>query len=216
MIEFIPCSYIKYYLGNENMRVHVDALHAQAPKEEIFTAQLVEGIVEKTGCSGIIATVSRTLVDLNRPRNASNSKAIDEYRQTIKMILTHIHALNEKNQLTAPYLHLSFHGMKDDWNQDVEIGTRYGTSCSKEIKDWFVAEVDKHIDRYQVDGKFSGDPSKPVHRYGDTNSDLSYIGFGDYFNTFQIEISRDLRENHLDLLINLFSGTILRFSEEFQ
>jgi len=106
--------------------------------------------------------------------------------------------------------------MRDKWNEDIEIGTLHGKTCSPEVKDWFVNEIEKHIKNLQIDRRFSGDPSKSVHRCGDQTSDLNYLGYGTNFNTFQMEISRTLREKHQKELINIFSDIIIRFNEEFK
>lgn len=215
MINFIEKNFIKYYLGSKKIRSHIDAVHACPPEADEFTGDIVEGVVNKIDCSGVIAIVSRTKVDLNRPRNNNNKEAIDEYRQTIREILEHTNFLDENGRLSTPHLHLAIHGMRDR-DEEIEIGTRYGKTCSPEVKKWFVNEIEKHVKEKQTDRRFPGDPSKSVHRCGDQTGDLSYSGYGDNFNTFQIEISRTLREKHQKALINIFSDIIIQFNEKFK
>ena len=216
MKKFIKKKYIKLYLGSKDIRSHIDAIHAAPRCSDKFTGDIVEGVVNKIDCSGIIAIVSRTRIDLNRPRNSNNKEGIDEYRQTIREILRHIGNLDGNRKSSKPYLHLALHGMKDKWNMDIEIGTLHGKTCSPEVKEWFVSEVKKHFGRVQVDGRFPGDFSKPVHRCGDQTSDPNYLGYGNNFNTFQIEINRILREEKQKYLIDTFSDIILKYNNEFK
>ena len=216
MEKFTEKKYIKFYLGSKDIRSHIDAIHAALPCSDKFTDDIVEGVVNKINCSGIIAIVSRTIVDLNRPRNSNNEEGIDEYRQTIREILGHIGNLDGNGKLSRPYLHLALHGMKDKWNADIEIGTLHGKTCSPEVKKWFVSEIKKHFRRVQIDGRFCGDPSKPAHRCGDKISDTEYLGYGKNFNTIQIEISRTLREKNQKDLIGIFSNIILKYNREFK
>lgn len=207
--------FVKFYLGSKEIRSHIDAVHACPPNADEFTGDIVEGVVKRINCSGIIAIVSRKIVDLNKPRNYNNKEAIDEYRQTIREILDHTNTLDKNRNLSRPYLHLAIHGMRDR-DKEIEIGTLHGKTCSREVKEWFVNEIKKHVKRAQTDGGFPGDPSKLVHRFGDQTSDINYSGYGDNFNTFQIEISRMLREKHRRELINIFSDIIIRFNGKFR
>ena len=203
-------------MGSNKIRSHIDALHACPPKADEFTGEIVEGVVNKINCSGIIAIVSRTIIDLNRPRNSNNEEGIDEYRQTIREILGYIGNLDRNEKLLRPYLHLAIHGMRDEGNVDIEIGTLHNKTCSPEVKKWLVNEIQKHDKKVQIDGRFPGDSSKPVHRCGDQTSDLNYLGYGNNFNTFQIEISRMLREKNQKELIDIFSNIILKYNSEFK
>ena len=216
MANFTKKKFIKFYLGKEEIRAHIDAVHACPPEADEFTGEIVEGVVNKINCSGIIAIVSRTTVDLNRPRNNNNKEAIDEYRQTIREILEYIDILDKDTELSKPYLHLAIHGMKDKPNENIEIGTLNGKTCSPEVKEWFIKEIEKRVKKVQTDGRFPGDPSKSVHRCGDYTSNYNYLGYGDNFNTFQIEISRALRKKHQKELINILSEIISQFNEKFK
>ena len=216
MANFTEKKFIKFHLGSKKIHSHIDAVHAHPPNADELTGDIVERVVNRINCSGIIAIVSRMTSDLNRPRNSNNKKAIDEYRQTIREILEHIDNLDESGKLSRPYLHLAIHGMRDKWNEDIEIGTLHGKTCLPEVKDWFVNEIKKHIKNLQIDRRFSGDPSKSVHRCGGQTSDLNYLRYGTNFNTFQMEISRTLREKHQKELISIFSDIIIRFNEKFK
>ena len=104
---------------------------------------------------------------------------------------------------------------RDVNNKEIIIGTRNGESCSNEIKEWFIEEINKYYENIVVDSIFPGDSSKIVHRLGDHVSDLSYQGYGKNYNTIQIEISRNLRENQQKELINILSNIILSFNKIF-
>lgn len=84
MITFKDKNYIKYYIGENTIHSHIDAVHASPPSSDMYTGEIVKGVVERINCSGIIGTVSRTIADLNRPRSAKNKEAIDVNAGRIK------------------------------------------------------------------------------------------------------------------------------------
>lgn len=205
-------NYIAYYLGDPLIRCHVDALHPKPPKSDRFTKKLVEDLVFKTNCSGIYSLISRVDMDVNRPIDSSNEAVILEFRETIKMILEHLNILNLDKTLIKPYLHLDFHGMKDRENKDIEIGTRYGQTCSENIFLWFKEKLEKNNilflekrPKIVYNEQFIGDESKYEHRKT----------YGTNFNTIQIEISFTLRKYYFNDLIKIFSNIILNFSKVF-
>lgn len=218
MPNFVERKFVKFYLGDDGIRTHIDALHAAPPKSDKYTAEIVEGIIKVINCHGIIATVSRTIADLNMLPNQKNEEAIKEYRQTIRGILEYIDILDDNDKLIKPYLHLAIHGIRNTVHGplSIEIGTRSGKTCSPEVKEWFIDKLKGCDLEIQIDKKKIGDRSKIVHRCGDKISGLYYFGYGSNFNTFQIEISRMLRENYQDELIDIFSDIIISFNETFR
>ncbi len=213
---FVEWKYVKFRLGDRRKRAHIDAVHAASPKSDIYTGGIADDTATKANCSVIIAIVSRRVADLNRPPDKSNWEAIKEYRQAIGVILEHIRILDDSEKLTRPYLHLAVHGMADRWDSDVGIGTRHGETCSSRVRNWLIDRIRSDVKRSQVDGIFPGDPSKSFHRHGDEASGLDYPGYGSNFNTFQIEISRTLRENHREELTDMFADMIVDFNDKFR
>lgn len=218
--NFICKEYIKYSVGDGFFYCHVEAQHAVPPNSDLFTKKITTKIIKKTGCAGIISTVSRVSADLNRIPNEFNKKAISEYRNSIKNILQHLSILNSKNYLVSkPYLHLSIHGMKDIHHGAfaIEVGTFDGQSCSMEMKEWFrnilLEKSQKFLPPTKIifDEIFDGDKSIVFHRIGDN---IEYAGYGPNFHTFQIEISLTLRKHHLYEIVELFSQIIYQFQEE--
>jgi len=69
--------FIKFHLGSKEIRSHIDAVHAHPPNADELTGDIVEGVVNRINCSGIIAIVSRTIFDLKRTRNINNKESID-------------------------------------------------------------------------------------------------------------------------------------------
>jgi hypothetical protein len=206
MANFIEKEYIKYHLGRSEIRAHIDAVHAHPPKNDLYTGEIVRGVVNRIGSSGIIATISRNIADLNRPRCLENAAAIDEYRQVIREILEHIDILNEGGKCRQPYLHLAIHGMRNAYNRDIEVGTRHGQTCSLGVRDWLVKEIKKQGIEVCLEGILSGDSSKSHHR----------STYGINFNTIQIEISYRLRAQKRDHVIRLLCKIVMRFCERFQ
>jgi hypothetical protein len=220
-LKFIYQQYLKYNKGKGFISCHVEALHAIPPYAELATDHIVEHLVEKTGCAGIISTVSRNDADLNRGPNESNTEGIIEYRNAIKDIIEYLDILDcVSNYLTMPYLHLSFHGMKDDHHgpYTIEVGTVNGQSCSPEVRNWFKEILLKKTKKISpeikiiFDEKFTGDPSIVYHRLGDNNG---YHGYGQNFHSFQLEISRSIRNKHYPKIITIFSQIITEFQETF-
>lgn len=205
--------YILYNIGLDSINGHIDAVHAQGPRADQYTGDIVIGVIERLNVSGIIATISRNEMDLNRPRNNANAPAIDEYRTTIKEIIQAKKNFNKEGKLTKNYLHIAIHGMRDDRGAEFEIGTRNGESCSIEVLDWFLKRLNKLNQTYNVNNLFEGDPSKSFHRNGDLES--GYMGYGNKFHTIQVEINRQWRKNNQKELINFFSDTLAEFDKEF-
>ena len=209
----IEMKYLKYSIGNKKINGHIDAVHAQSPKSDEFTGKIVSATIKQGTFSGIISTISRTEMDINRPRIKKNAPAIDEYRETIKNILISKDILDANGYLVKNYLHLAIHGMSNDKETDFEIGTRYGSSCSAEVKTWFIKELQKLSDNIGVDNIFPGDSSKSYHRNGDRNN--NYKGYGNKFHTIQIEINRTWRKKRQLMLIDFFSEILQSFDNKF-
>lgn len=216
MTSFAEWEYVKFRPGDRRKRAHIDAVHAASPKADRYTGEIADDIAAKASCSVIIAIVSRRVADLNRPPDKSNWEAIKEYRQAIRLILGHIRILDDSDKLKRPYLHLAVHGMADRRDSDVGIGTRHGVTCSSSVRNWLIDRIRSDVKRSQVDGRFPGDPSKSFHRHGDEVSGLGYPGYGNNFNTFQIEISRTLRKNHREELTDMFADMIVDFNDKFR
>lgn len=220
-IPYIKQTYIKYHKGKGYICGHVDALHATPPAADTFTDKLVERLIRKLGCAGIISTTSRLHCDLNRSPNLENQAGITEYRQAIHEILDYLHIIDRNTcKLLKPYLHLSFHGMKDANYGPfaIEIGTQRGKSCSPEVRQWFerkLAEAVRVISpeiTIVFDRKFKGNESIIAHRYGDIDG---YSGYGALFHSFQIELSRTIRRKYLTEAVAIFSDIITEFQVKF-
>lgn len=211
MKAFMEKKYIAYYLGDPLIRCHVDALHSKPPKSDLFTKKLVEDLVFKTNCCGIYSLISRTEMDLNRPINNLNRPGILEYRETITEILKYLKILKNDKILIKPYLHLAFHGMEDRKEKDIEIGTLCGQTCSERVCNWFKEKLEKNSKiflnfiKIVYNQQFRGNISKKTHREK----------YGKNFNTFQIELSFNLRKNYYNKLVQIFSNIILSFSNTF-
>lgn len=220
-MPYIQKHYLKYNIGRGYICGHVDALHAAAPAADRYTDTIVKGLIQNVGCAGIISTVSRLYCDLNRTVTANNKQGMDEYRTTIKEILDFLHIVDPDTQkLTKPYLHLSFHGMKDANHgpSAIEVGTLQGKSCSPEIRLWFRKTLIRNARRIfpeiniVFDQKFKGNKSIIFHRKGDLPG---YPGYGQHFHTFQIEIAQSLRKTYTPLLIKLFTELMTDFQSRF-
>lgn len=215
MINFTERKFIKFYLGSKAICSHIDAVHA---KDEVFTGAIVKGIIKEINCSGIIATVFRTVADLNALPNNKNKGALYkeawcEYTQAIRKILEHRDILDGSGKLTKHYLHIAIHGMKDRKDKDIEIGTQCGKTCQSKVRAWFVKNVTEKSKK-TIGGNIKIDEDK--YFCGITTSiGFHHQKYGDNFNTFQVEISKTLRKKHLKELIDIFSTIIIEFNKKF-
>jgi len=215
MLNFEQREFIKVYFGSPTIRAHIYTVHAHPPCSDKFTGEISEGRAEQVNCSCIIATVSRKKCDLNRERSKKNAEGIDEYRSAVLQIQNHINNLNSYGKSIKPYLHLAIHGMIDDYGRDIEIGTLNNKTCSANVKEWLLERIQTLYDCVTIDTIFHGNPSIIRHREGDPSPGSKYRGFGSNFNTFQIEISRTIREfQRGDLILNL-SNIIKDFNSTF-
>ncbi|WP_425059668.1 hypothetical protein SCACP_02650 [Sporomusa carbonis] len=212
-------NYIKYYFGSSYC--HVDAVHAASPQADRFTDEIAAGIMAKTGCAGIIGTVSRTIADLNRPPGQGNDEAVWEYRAVISQFLHNMGLLApDGRSLTRPYLHVGIHGMKDQPHGpfSIEVGTIYGKTCSVRVKKWFgellKAKVREVLPGTKVifDKHWVGNQSLASHRWGEGRS---YPGYGKNYNAFQVEIARTLRENYRQEMIDILAAVVADFNVTF-
>lgn len=221
-MTFISKHYVRFRSGDRNPYVLIDALHAAPPRAEVFTGEIVERVSAGTGCHCIVSTVSREVADLNRHPDFGNGAAVEEYRETIRDLLTSGRALDENGRLRFPCLHLSLHGMRNRPNKDVELGTYFGRSCSDQILQWLLDHFGmwasdlgncqrqpKIVDNDPDDGLY-GHPVIATHRWGEDSS--GYAGYGHHFNTVQIELAYWLRRCHREELVTLLTS----IAEEFR
>lgn len=215
-MEYQEREYLKYRVGEDAPNVLVDAVHAKSPRADLHTGEIADRVAEESGCHCIIATVSRTQADLNRPPKRSDGpQAIHEYRRTIAQILSEAERLGDDGRLHRPFLHLAVHGWKDNYPSDVEVGTRWGNSCSPEIQEWIVQSLQRWTDTFEgerpiitVNQYKWGDESKVYHRKGD---DENYLGYGEGFNTVQLEFAYWLRSGHRVKVIRVLSEMARKF-----
>ncbi len=217
MLSFKYLNYLKFYIGDQDIRCHIDAVHAKPPRSDLYTEEIVFNTIKETRCSGIISMVSRVDADLNRNRNIKNIEAVDEYREVLKKFLSNKKIIGKNGFINEPYLHLTVHGMTDRPGFDVEIGTFKGASCSRGFRTWFINSFKKYLDSYipgvnmKHDYLLWGYPSLVQHRLGDPFS--NYPGYGNNFNTVQLEFSKRLREERRNEIIKILRDIIFEFNE---
>lgn len=196
----------------------VDAVHAANPSADLHTGEIARRVADETGCHCIVARVSRTLADLNRAPDPSNVSAILDYRAAIRRLLE-MSSLVSDGGLSRPFLHVAIHGMTDEHEYDIEVGTRNGETCSEDVAEWLMGELEAwagaqegHI-RVVRDVRFIGDASKAFHRHGDAT--LGYGGYGPLFNTVQIEWARHLRAHRQNEVVGVLCRIVDKFGSVF-
>jgi hypothetical protein len=191
--------FLKWRPGCAGSRILIDAVHAAGPRADARTGVIADVAAARLGAHCIVATTSRTVADLNRPRTAKNAEAIDEYRSVIHRLLESAKVLDGGGKIRHPFLHIAVHGMRDNVRCDIEIGTRHGQTCSQDVSDlvrdqltsWAQGLEVTRVPTVVVNQHFIGDSSKTVHRLGDSMS--GYQGYGHRFNIVQIEFASWLR-----------------------
>lgn len=233
-MQFEQGRFLKYVYGD--LCCHVDAVHAKKPtlteasgdpectkRWDIYTGDIVSEIAA-SGCTGVIATVSRLSADLNRgPEHEAplQKDAIREYREVIRRNLEHVCIL-ENDELVRPYLHLAVHGIGNHrWGEKaIELGTRQGYSdqtCSEDVFKWFFKSLKSKLDdavpgvEIVSNERFIGHQSLAHHRYGCP----SYHGYGPNYNAVQLEISYTLRNEHREKLAAVLSELVQEFHKGF-
>jgi len=105
-------TFLKWRPGDSSSRILIDAVHAARPRADAFTGRIADFAAGKLGAHCIVATTSRNVADLNRPRTPKNAAAIDEYRNVIHELLKNAKLLDNAGGLRHPFLHIAVHGMR--------------------------------------------------------------------------------------------------------
>jgi len=199
---FIEKRFIRFI--NNKSNILIDAPHAKSPNKELYTDEITEAVSVRNKFNCIISKVSRTTeADLNRSLNFPlplQKEARNEYISTLR-------ELYESSNKNLPYLHIAIHGMKNRESKDIEIGTIFGKICDSEIEEWFYQNLVKWFNNKGIDLKivrnkdFYGHPS------------LKELKFDDNYNIIQIEISKNLRQFHKDLIIDSLSEILQLFTD---
>ena len=234
-MQFEQGRFLKYVYGD--LCCHVDAVHATKPtlveaggdpkrtkKWDIYTGDIVSGIAA-SGCTGMIAIVSRLSADLNRgPEHDAplQKDALREYREVIRRSLEKSRSLGQNSELVGPYLHVAVHGIGNHrWGEKaIEVGTRRGyrdQTCSEDVLCWILESLESGL-RDAVPGvkiysneRFIGDKSLAHHRYGCPG----YRGYGRNYNAVQLEISYTLRKKYREELVAVLSELVQEFHKSF-
>lgn len=195
MGDYIEKKFVKFKRAKSN--VQVDCYHNVSPGKEFFVEEIVREISDEVNCSSVVARFSRFDVDLNREIGEDNREAVLEYREVLEGNLG-----GKKS-----YLLVVFHGMKNQKGKDIEIGTREGRLASPKICEWFVSSVKSKFSKFiiVVDEEFKGNRVLEEHRQK----------LGETLNIFQVELSRDIREENRREIVDGFAQILREFERDF-
>lgn len=128
ILKFIYGNYLKYNKGIGFISCYVDVFYVELFVVDLFMDKIVENLVKKIGCVGIVSMIFRIIVDLNRNLNEINYEGIYEYRSIIKEIVKFLKIIDSNNFFLIFYLYLFFYGMKDIYYgfYVIEVGILYG------------------------------------------------------------------------------------------
>jgi hypothetical protein len=204
---------VRYRCGNPDIPVIVEALHAQPPRDDRFTGEIVEALSEGKDIGAIICNVSRDLVDLNRPVG-SNCPA--EARLDYDNVIANI--LEDCSYDSGPFLLLSVHGClnSSDCDHSFFLGTYHGKSCRPEVQDWIIEYLNDKASGYLdiPSSEIEISDSNPKYT-GLPNLEIFPAKYGPDFNSVQLEISQTLREEYRSQLIELLGSLSIGFSHTF-
>ena len=204
---------VRYRVGESGLPVIVEALHAQPPRDDRYTGDIVAQGSEDNGLNAIICNVSRDLVDLNRPVGSNcPAEAREDYEKAITEIL------DRNGYNSGPFLLLSVHGCLNQPNADNSfyLGTYHGRSCLPDVQEWLLGYL-----KDEAGGRL-GIPSGEIEvAYDNPNytglSNLTIFPdrYGADFNVVQLEISQTLRAEYRPQVIELLGSICEKFAREF-
>ncbi|MEO2068956.1 MAG: hypothetical protein ABGX27_05535 [Desulfurobacteriaceae bacterium] len=193
--------FVDVILPKNSFRVILDAPHAASPKREYYTGAIVSGVALRCGVGGVISRVSRMIADLNRGIDYSpelgtqdlQRKAIKEHFKSMEDILRHISCI-DGGRVTQPVLLVAVHGVKDENAErhscDVIVGTCHLGVCSEEVRDWLVDMFSSLLEKQKVPSRVKCE----VPEYSGHPSLIEFRNiFGEKFNVIQLELSKKLR-----------------------
>lgn len=199
--------FIRYRRGIGCRRVLLEGTHVVAPQKEFWIEDILQQAACRAGSHLLLATRSREVADLDRAAGyrgdtiISNlqEQAVEEYRATIANLIGSADLVTEEGRLQAPFLHVSVHGMKSQRDEDLELGTREGASCSSEIEHWMVdllrswssEQLEEDL-TLAVNQRDSSASSLALLRQGSENG---HDGFGTDFHSVRLEFAHWLRSD---------------------
>jgi len=189
----------------------------------------------------LIPRYSRLVVDMNRPidnREISKKQSALEYGlgakevywEVLRKLTGNACEVDQKDEITNPYLVLSIHGKVSKKTTDFVIanGLKNGEmACDPQIARWLEEKLKQKIREKNIvaDGaelatvhiaeegeKFSGDSHLIDYRYGDKK----HHGFGQLLQIAQLEIDRRVRKASSEKISETLAEILQEFSSEFK
>jgi hypothetical protein len=129
-------------------------------------------------------------------------EAVEQHFSIVEEVLRQFNLLGGGG-VTEPVLLIALHGVKDEnaerLNCDAIVGTCYLEVCSESIRDWFVDKFSLFLKEQKApwrigveSPRYSGHPS--LRRFREL--------FGENFNVIQLELSKKLRTEFREQVIN--------------
>ena len=202
-----------------DIRVILWAPHSAGPRKEFYTGTIVREISQNLGISGVVATVSRVIADLNRSRNYSGTEcscpenfqraAVEELYSHFKNLFSELGVYGD-GEVQKETLLLGIHGIKDEYGYGVVIGTRHGKLCPSHLRE-------KIRERLELSFRALGlnlreHPIVCEEMFpGHESLELIKEHFGEKLQIVQIEISKTLRSRFTEELTTALLSLVLSF-----
>jgi len=203
------------------------------------TREVVLGVNKINKVSCLVARKSRLVTDMNHSslsRETLDNTPTQEYLlgarevnwEIQKKIIAETVGLDDDGKAQAPFLCLTVHG-KSNSGPDFIIGgkVKFGQAvCDPAIANWFKSELERIIEEKNIinikdqsatvginleGDKYSGSDNFLATRYGDDQ----HNGFGELFQTIQIETDTRMRKKSLETISQILAQVLEKFKEDF-
>ncbi len=199
-IALTETPYFSWCPGSNSTIIILEAPYTVSPDSEITTKEIVMDVAARTSCAAILGKVSKQDKRYTGALGSDNEDAVIAYNQIIKKIVECKRNAGDQKDEEKQILHLIIRGMADRDGLDVEISTRNGRSCDRDILEGITDRLPWNLERYSqraytvsVDSLFGGG-SKYLDFFKEGypgRQDLP--GFGQSHNALEIRLSHTIR-----------------------
>lgn len=209
-------------------------------KADHATGEVVVETQEKKGVSSYVARRSRLTSDINRDLYSRRTLGKNETREYLfgarlvaqeikKRILKETVGIDEDGKAVEPFLWLSVHGKANKKTADFAIANKITggkAACDPVVARWLKDKLNQYLREnnvlnvkgdqayadIEIEGdKYGGADALYVDRYGEDGID----GFGELFQTVQLEIDARMRKKSTEEISQALVYVLEEFKREF-
>jgi hypothetical protein len=210
-MTFFENQYFSWSLDRRNRSFILEAPYAASQGGEIATGSIAKDVAVRTGCAFVVSKMSRSTVRYTGNMDHKNKEAIISYNSILREIINPGNDGAENSQ----FLHIILRGMKDIYDSDVELSSRYGQTCDRQVLEnlishlqWGLQGYSRRIYTITADTLFGGGSKYLDFFRGGHPYDPELPGFGPGYNALEIRISRTVRTTALGRIKDLIAEII--------